>query len=220
MLLRFAVVALCSVCIIATACSSDIHQRIVTTDNRTSLESAVRNDPGISDLDKNAFASGVTRSGYQPYGKTVAAIISDQRAYESERAAKLHALDSDIEIRPSAINVSRHESYGISDPYEDSDDLQFAVKNNGKKTIASFEATAALTNEGGDRLYSGTIEDASPLSSQSTEIVSITVTGMQPYVDARLIRATAVGSTLVRYTVNKIQYVDGTSIDRSDLGEP
>ena len=83
-------------------CAQDVRQDVFTTVNSQQVENDVKNSTTLSDADKAAFDSALQRLGYQPYGKTVAAIISDQRTYEQQemqRAATLRReLNQDVEI--------------------------------------------------------------------------------------------------------------------------
>jgi hypothetical protein len=216
-------IALTILCL--NACATEIHQRIVTTNDVSEVRSDVQNDPSISDADKNAFTRAIDRPGYQPYGKTVAQIIGEEKKYDADviaaeaalariRMEQEQELSHDIVVRPKSVDVVMDGEYGVYNPYNDSDTLSFEVKSRANKSISAFRADITLTNEGGDALYSGTLEDANGIQSGGTATVVVHVTGMTDGADPQLIRATPVADVVLNYTVQEIRYSDGTRVDR------
>jgi hypothetical protein len=137
-------------------------------------------------------------------------------------AAQRAALDNDIEIRPDAIDIRRgtlgQPPYTSDDPWNDVDTFTFYVSNNGRKAISYFNATADLENRAGDVIFSGTIEDADGLAAGHSEQISVRVSfpGTSA-ADPRLVRNTAVGDTVLHYTVQEIRYQDGSRVARSNF---
>ena len=87
-----------------SACAQDVRQEVFTTDDRAQVNSDVVNSTELSDKEKLSFARETLREGYQPYGKTVAAILNDaqrddasDRAAAAAKAAQARALDGDLE---------------------------------------------------------------------------------------------------------------------------
>lgn len=217
-----------------TGCSTDIHQRIVTTDNRQSLQDDVKNATDMSDDDKSEFDKALSRFDYQPYGKSVLTIISDQRGYDvrqhaaelaraQAQAALKQALDHDIEIYPYSISVIKGHygsgQYTVDVPSQDSDTFVFLVQNTSSKYVRDFEADARLTNKGDDVLFTGTLQDAGGIPPRGSKRISIEVNGtdFSSLPNPQTVRDTDPANAIVHYTVNRIDYVDGTRVDRRTL---
>jgi hypothetical protein len=210
------------------SCSEDVHQEVLTTDDRTQVKSDVVNSTELSDDAKNSFQRELDRDGYQPYGKTVRTILSDAKRDEAKdqaeaaaAAEQTRALNKDLTIYPASISVTRGGSdFGsihVDNLLDDKDTFAFLIQNNGSKTIASFSADATLTNQGDEVLYDGTLNDATAIAPGSEEKLVITTTPMDfaavPHQE--LVRHANISSVVVHYTVQKIQYSNGTSISRN-----
>lgn len=232
---RFVLAVLVSALIAASlvACAQDVGGEVLTTDDRQQVQGDVTNSTSLSDAEKTEFSAALQREGYQPYGKTVSRIITQERAYESaqaaaqaERARSLaseeYALDRDIKISPAAITIEKGSLMGGFDfPMNDVDTFTFDITNEGGKAIAYFSASATLENQGGDTLFDGTLENADGLSPGQTRQVSVreTFTGAHfPMVDPRLVRNTSIDDTVVQYSLDRIDFADGTRALRTDLG--
>jgi hypothetical protein len=205
-------------------CAQDIHQRIVTTDNSSQIAKSVTNDSSLTDDDKTTFSRALNREGYQPYGKTVARIISDEHSYDAaektkaaQQAALQHALDKDIEISLGSIQISKGTGYGgVDEPYRDVDTFTFIVFNKGLKAINTMVAAVDVKNRAGDILFSGNLE-ADGLSPKAFKTVSVRVT--QDYStlpNPELVRNTDVSDAVAWSLVNEIFYSDGTKANRND----
>jgi hypothetical protein len=193
----------------------------------------------LSDDEKKSFEREVARGGYQPYGNTVATILADAQkddaadrraaaaAAEQARAAaaaaadRTRALDNDLKIYPAAISVVKggHDfgSMHVDAPYEDKDRFVFLIRNGGLKPIRSFLADATLTNQGGEVLYRGYLNDATPLAPGGEEklTISTTPTDFSSLPHPELVRQANINDAVVHYTVQKIEYSDGSAITRS-----
>lgn len=209
------------------SCAQDIRQEAYTTDDSTQVRSDVLNSD-LSDDQKKSFNTEIMRDGYQPYGKTVSTILEDaQRDEASDRAAaaavaeRTRALDNDLKIYPSSISVVKGGndigSSHFDDPLKDEDTFIFLVRNSGSREISGFSADATLTNEGGEVLYDGRLNDATILAPAGEEKLTITTTPMDftalPHPD--LVRQASINEAVVHYTVQKIEYSDGSTITRS-----
>lgn len=220
------------------SCALDVRQEAYTTDKTVQIRSDVLNSD-LSDDEKRGFEREVVREGYQPYGKTVATILADAQrddaadrraaaaAAEEARVAaaaaadRTRALDNDLKIYPTAISVVKggHDfgSMHVDAPFEDKDTFAFLVRNNGSKTISAFSADATLTNEGGEVLYSGTLNDATELvpGGEDKLVIRTTPTDFAALPHPELVRRANLGDAIVHYTVQKIEYNDGSALTRS-----
>lgn len=227
-----------SLVFILASCAVDIRQEVYTTDDGAQVRKDVLNS-NLSDEEKKSFDSEVGRDGYQPFGKTVATILTDAEKDEAaDRAAaaaaaehaqalaaanadRTRALDNDLKIYPEGISVVKgghdYGSMHIDAPFDDKDTFVFLVRNDGSKPISSFSADATLTNQGGETLFDGYLNDARSLGPGAEERLTVTTTPMDfsavPH--GELVRQANVDSAVVHYTVQRIEYGDGSTITRS-----
>jgi hypothetical protein len=196
-----------------------LSERIVTTENYTALQSEVKNDTAMSDVDKSAFLSASSyEKSIQPYGKTVGQVIEESRAKDiaykkasEEKALVKKELTDDIEIRPYSLVVKKGRSEiipSMDEPWNDIDEIEFSIINKGPKTIKSFIANATLTNEGGDEIFSGQLSSADILAPGHRTIIHI---DHKPIIyEGDHARATTIEKTIVHYSTTHIWYSDGS----------
>jgi len=223
--------------LVLASCAQNVREEVYTTDDTAQIRSAVLNSD-LNDDQKRSFEHEVVRDGYQPYGKTVATILADAQKDEAadQRAAaaaaeqaravavaaadRTRALDSSLKIYPDAISVVKggHDfgSMHVDAPYEDKDTFVFLIRNDGLKLIKSFLADATLTNQGGEVLYDGSLNDATPLTPGGEEklTISTTPTDFASLPHPELVRQANISAAIVHYTVQTIEYSDGTTISR------
>ena len=209
---------------VIVACSPALMDSTVTTENARSISDMVKNNTSLSDVNKQEFASAMKRiwsNGYQAYGKTVQHIIEDQKQYEKEQEAIAHSLNNDIVIYPLSVTVKKGKniigSSVFDAPYEDIDELSFLIRNNGKKSIQSFDADATLSNKGNGIIFTGGVSDAEIIYPGKSIVVYIENKPNSLYDEGENARNTPVSQTIVSYKVTQITYTDGTKIDRSQL---
>jgi hypothetical protein len=223
----FVVLAVTSVLGLA-ACAEDVRQEVYTTDDTAQIRSHVLNSD-LSDAEKKSFGQELAREGYQPYGKTVSAILADaQRDDAADRRAAAAAaeqtreLNNDLKIYPTSISIVKggedFGSYHVDNPHEDKDTFTFLIQNNGSKSIDSFSADATLTNEGGEVLYTGSLNDATILAPGAQEklIITTTPTDFSALPNPELVRQANIDNAVVHYTVQRIEYSDGSRVSRSE----
>jgi hypothetical protein len=211
-----------------------LRDQIVTTQNATSLRADVRNATDIADADKAAFERAFTDynvGSVEPYGKTVSAVMATARAKVDEidrrnaseaaaraskaaiRAKETLALENDLEIRPARYVLHRgSHTYGtvtVDAPSEDVSDIDFTITNRGAKTIRSFSASATLTNKGGEEIYAGTLADEVFLRPGAARNIQISHT--PSVLDDDAARNVRPDEVVVKYTVTKIWYADGST---------
>lgn len=238
---RFSVACLGALLLSLTlsACATDIHQEIVTTEQSNSIEQAVTNSTALTDREKTAFQSAMNRAdlgNYQPYGKSVGRVITDEEAFDSAEAAEQaaaaakqtalrKALDDGLTIRPDGVSVRRGGNdigdTHFDEPYDDIDTFTFIVTNNGSKYVSSFDADASLANKGGDVLWHGTFENADGIAPHASDHFTVVASGHDGSIPSPdTVRVTADSDLVLESNVTRIDYSDGTSALRSDLDTP
>jgi hypothetical protein len=210
-----------------SACTGDVHERVVTTGNLSSVSEDVKNSTLLSDAEKREFADALLRTNLQPYGKTVSTILSQESAAErqdadakarEDRAAadKAFALDKSIQIYPDTISIERGSigsgAFAQDYPMKDADHFTFIAYNRGSKPIVAFTADATLSDEGGGKLFQGTIKSGSTIAPSGN--AHLEASSGDPNVDAELVRRTPVEKTVLSYVIQQIWYADGSQITR------
>ncbi len=101
-----------AIALVLASCAQDVRQEVYTTNDSAQVRSDVVNSD-LSDDQKKSFNSEVARDAYQPFGKTVSAILQDalrdqaaDRAAAAAAAEQARALNDDLKIYPVSISAA------------------------------------------------------------------------------------------------------------------